>query len=84
MDQPKNLEEAVLVELEKQDIFPIIDVTGHLVFTKTWTAEQLKTETNEALKTLKSAGSYEASTGIGRGVSEYLKRKKDGFSGKKV
>lgn len=84
MEQPKNLEEAVLVELEKQDIFPIIDVTGHLVFTKTWTEEKLKTEISEALTTLKGSGKYEASTGIGRGVSEYLKREKDGFSGKKV
>lgn len=84
MDQPKNLEEAVLLELEKQDISPIIDVTGHLVFTKTWTAEQLKTETTEALKTLKSTGRYEASIGISRGVAEYLKRGKGGFTGKKV
>ena len=70
--------------MEKKDIYPIIDVTGHLVFMKTWTEEQLKTETSKAIQTLKSAGQYEASTGIGRGVSEYLKRQKDGFSGKKV
>lgn len=84
MDQPRNLEQAVLVELEKQDIFPIIDVTGHLLFTKTWTEEQLKTEVSKAISVLKGAGKYEQSTGIGRGVSEYLKREKDGFSGKKV
>lgn len=83
MENPKNLEEAVLVELEKKDIFPIINVTGQLMYTTKWSDEQLKSEVLKALNTLRTAGVYEASTGIGRGVSEYLKRKDD-FSGKKV
>lgn len=84
MEQPKTLEQAVTSELEKQDIFPVIEITGHLAYVKDWTEEDVKRETSKALQTLRTAGAYERSTGIGRGVSEYLKRKNNSLGGKKV
>ena len=84
MDQPKNLEEAVLVELEKKDIFPIINVTGQLMYITKWSDEQLKSEVLKALNTLRTAGVYEQSTGISRGVAEFIKGKNQKSEGKKV
>lgn len=75
-EKPRNLEEAVLNELEKQDIFPLNDVTGHLITVFYWTPSQLEQAVNKALIDLEKLGDINRHKGIGRAVASFIRGKK--------
>lgn len=83
-NQPKNLSEAVELQLEKMGIYPIKNVTGEFLNEENYTPERLKLATGIAIENL--GADLKASQGIAPQIKEFLERRKqdDYLKGKAV